>query len=783
MAGRLPLPLLTKPLLVVTCICFFYLGLFLIYPRPAGSKDFFALLVMYGSAVYLATAVTHYRRQGQVPSRKTAGPFSPGRLLIRYLPLAAILLIHAAVSLPAALDGIDLGARDLVLGRHQDEYFSKKMIGFLLDEVSLHFADLQGCMNAYGSAHLNLVLFPLFPARPWIMDCECTAFIGARLEAAMAGVALLIVTYCFTLKRYGISVAAGCTAVVATSPAILLYCGLSNTPDLLCATLMVTAILLLAMAVESDGFMFFLLAAALSGAAFATKLLGVATFGFTLAVFTVHVGSRRPRRLACAVRELLRGSLALGLAFLAAIGVLAPYLFIKKKLLKGFYEVYFGAYLASGLPGFDQATTPGSLTGNWRDLAGQSALDTLCIAFGVSWACWVLLKHLLRSIRNRRLFLPLTGETVIATWVIAWSGFITVWVRSMLGVRWTFPVLPLLVLGSVAGLRSLLARVRPGRTAWSAALVVGVLAGCLSFAWPLGRSLRFSTLANAQPALGVPCWEQSVVTGWLRSTRVPRLASIFSDSCTFAVAAEYPEVQWGQGVPTWQTFTRYQPDILILSRSFMDYYQALPEAVASQNANLTEAQEIYGKLRTGRLFPYERAWVIPANPSESDVRGEIYTAPWVRMENVLAGGRVRVTRSSAFCSRPYSPQDVFDRQPMEVFNFQDVYAASQEKNGGCQFIEFELKRPIILQEIRYVIVNWGLPMSRATSYSLSVKQGQDWIKILDENNRLDGPLAKVGVDVFQPVVALTGNEFRLEAHRYEGEQSLILRRIAFYRDQ
>lgn len=145
--------------------------------------------------------------------------------------------------------------------------------------------------------------------------------------------------------------------------------------------------------------------------------------------------------------------------------------------------------------------------------------------------------------------------------------------------------------------------------------------------------------------------------------------------------------------------------------------------------------------------------------------------------DVLTAAEVNITDSSKFFPSPNAPQDLFGSK--NSARAPDTYAASATLDGGMQFFEFKVVDAPKLKKVNRIEIQWYNSKIYPRDFVLKVKESHGWRDLVrGENWRPQGPDSTVEQNVDKPI---QGNLFRLESRSYEGQQRMLLRKIAFYR--
>ena len=704
-------------------------------------------------------------------------------------------ILYLAAVFPTAMKGVRLSSRELVRFRHQDEAFIKDYSGKMLDDMTLNrWQYPRGSDYGYGGSSLNLALLPLFPFRRLIQNPSTVAFTALRIISVLSGLALLLTIYCYAYRRHGVFVAVVSCFFVGTLPAFYVNSFHANTPDVLSALFMTAAILLSAIAASKGWFRLLFLAAALSGAAHATKSMGFATLCAVMCIFVYALTAARVPLKNLLFIKLPTGILLLLLGFVAGIGLFSPYLLLDFSISKSDFAaslLYFGDSVegSSGL-----VFLPGIIVSDplriWKEATSTSMLDVFGVFVGIVWSLGMVFLHIRVMVRARQPFAILSEDSIIALWILAWVAFITFFITSYHSGRMALPALPLLAYGFAVVVNKAFVSLR--KTSYRVILGTFLLI-CLFLPALHFIEMKQGNILHVMRGWGNAKW--AMITRYDAQDRiseqlefcVKRVTNLFDRNNTSMEARigadsyyhlpndKYKNFTWGyccipQGI---------NPDILILDEHrFFDYYTSLTDETIRKSTNPTFFQrqkELYHLFWNDEVPPYVHAYDVPP-----PYPGRIFAAPWARMKNILTEGNVIVTTSSSFYPSPNSPEDIFLAKHRGIGA--ETYAAGM-KRGGRQFFEFYIKNSSSLSEqgLAYVVIHWLSKDNYAKDFALLVRECDDWKYLIQETDWRPG---NYYTDYYSAVNRpVHGDLFRFETTAYQGQQRILLKGIDLYVNQ
>jgi hypothetical protein len=258
--------------------------------------------------------------------------------------------------------------------------------------------------------------------------------------------------------------------------------------------------------------------------------------------------------------------------------------------------------------------------------------------------------------------------------------------------------------------------------------------------------------------------QANALTQWCDAERLPADAVFFYDWSRLTLSSRYPHWNWGICNPCWWALGYYLPDVIVSDRSLRDYYRSLGDAQVAADPQVREAREYNRLLHRDALAPFRACHTVRFPAGCAGFEGTVYLAPWARMANLLAPGRVAVLRSSL--DHPGAP---FGGGGEAAYGY-----------PGPQYLEFALKEDPGPAPARYLVLGWDRPDRPAARLALKGWDGARWRTLATRDGAPTGPLAKAGVELLRLDRPLPGRRLRLECEGPAGE-GLGLRHLRLFR--
>jgi hypothetical protein len=670
------------------------------------------------------------------------------------LLLAAVLVSAVAIGVawPALTLQADASPRFLIVAtRHGDEGLYKQILLRMLESQSLDPHPEYIYFN-YGHLHINLVMAPVLTLRSQLADPGAVALVGARFVnfgslLALAGLGALWIG-----RRCGAWVGACFGAILLTQDNLLTRALVAQSPDVLCGLLCCVAAAKAAVFAEERRTRDLVVAVFLAGAGFGTKYVGL----FLLPIFVPLLAWTwwRAARLDPEVKPTLRKALQavalFGLVFCGAVFVCSPYHALEPQAMALVFFRAGSEYLPSDL----------AVSSPYRAAFDASLLDTLLVLSLLATVVIALIQGVRRWRQGEE---PIQGLQVLAAWVLLWSGYAALFLRTNVGPHLLLPAFALYPLALVLGLSRL--PNLPLRVVACLLLVASALVGP-TLEWG-GRPARVSYVLghNQHDFLAPPHLEFQT---WLEASGLPPETRISGDENPTYVPDRFPTyahsfgTYFQRGVGLFLSL----PEVLIVSKGWLELY---PTIESAPNLRALEKRDFYAALAKGSAPPYEAA----AETTEN----RIYVVPWAWSRELLTD---QVKVEGALEQQPFRNANKVHFIGAEFLSYGESPAAPSA--GSPLVTTFTLPEPaqarwlVLLWESRENFPGWYKDEAYAKSLRLEVESAPGvWTPLHSVDSHV--PDAYGGLWTKLPAHA-QASRYRLVLSDWHGPRPAALRRFS-----